>query len=308
MGFAQRQRLRRGAKPTVAAAAEDHQFRLVVQQLSHISAENTWLVICASFAPVPGSAAAGHSLTSQNRPSPSTSTKPQPSSTTRGDAAPILARLARAPVGGRLTAQPSRSRDATEAKAPVGRRIRAFSLRTLMPRAECMADTWADRPFIRYTRKEGLGAWLGVGLLQFWGFGVCPEQRHERGLAGEGPEGDDHCRPPRHRRPAREDPHNLATTSGDDLHPPGPPTSISGLSVGIRWSRQADIHTMIWLSSIGRVLLRPRGTRWAARRRQERWPAGPRLGVLPVPGRASSRHTASWPGARHARRCAADRP
>jgi hypothetical protein len=32
MGFEQRQRLRRGAKPTVAAAAEDHQFRLVVQQ------------------------------------------------------------------------------------------------------------------------------------------------------------------------------------------------------------------------------------------------------------------------------------
>jgi hypothetical protein len=30
----------------------------VVQQLSHVSAENAWLVICAGFAPVPGSAAA----------------------------------------------------------------------------------------------------------------------------------------------------------------------------------------------------------------------------------------------------------
>ena len=37
----------------------------------------------------------GQSLTSRNRPSPSTSTMPQPSSTTRGDASPILATLAR---------------------------------------------------------------------------------------------------------------------------------------------------------------------------------------------------------------------
>jgi hypothetical protein len=37
-----------------------------------------------------------------------------------------------------------------------------------------MADTWADRPFIRYTRKEGLGAWLGVGLLQFGVSGSAP--------------------------------------------------------------------------------------------------------------------------------------
>jgi hypothetical protein len=42
----------------MAAAAEDHQFRLMVQQLSHVYAENAWLVIGAGFAPVPGSAAA----------------------------------------------------------------------------------------------------------------------------------------------------------------------------------------------------------------------------------------------------------
>jgi len=87
----------------------------------------------------------------------------------------------------------------------------------------------------------------------------------------------------------------------------GTTTSSIGRYVGIRGSCPADIYIRIRLSSIARVLLRPRGRRWAMRRRQERWPAGPRLGVLPVPGRASSRHTASWPGARHARRRAADR-
>src|SRR5829696_4979342 len=54
--FEQWQRLRRDTKPTLAATAEDHQFRLVVQQLSHVCAENAWPVICAGFAPVPYSA------------------------------------------------------------------------------------------------------------------------------------------------------------------------------------------------------------------------------------------------------------
>jgi hypothetical protein len=43
----------------LAAAAEDHQIRLVVQQLCHVSAENPWSVICTGFAPIPRSPAAG---------------------------------------------------------------------------------------------------------------------------------------------------------------------------------------------------------------------------------------------------------
>jgi hypothetical protein len=55
--FEQRQRFWRDFKSAVAAAAEDHQIGLVVQQLSHVCAENAWSVIGAGFAPVPRSAA-----------------------------------------------------------------------------------------------------------------------------------------------------------------------------------------------------------------------------------------------------------
>ena len=56
--FEQRQRFWRDFKSAVAAAAEDHQIGLVVQQLSHVCAENAWSVIGAGFAPIPRSAAA----------------------------------------------------------------------------------------------------------------------------------------------------------------------------------------------------------------------------------------------------------
>ena len=57
--FKQRKCLRRDTQQVLAAAAEDYQIRLVDQQLFHVSAENTWSVICAGFAPIPRSPAAG---------------------------------------------------------------------------------------------------------------------------------------------------------------------------------------------------------------------------------------------------------
>jgi hypothetical protein len=57
--FKQGKCLGRDTQAALAAAAEDHQIRLVVQQLCHVSAENAWSVICTGFAPIPRSPAAG---------------------------------------------------------------------------------------------------------------------------------------------------------------------------------------------------------------------------------------------------------
>jgi hypothetical protein len=59
MCFKQGKCLGRDTQAALAAAAEDHQIRLVVQQLCHVSAENPWAVICTGFAPIPRSPAAG---------------------------------------------------------------------------------------------------------------------------------------------------------------------------------------------------------------------------------------------------------
>jgi hypothetical protein len=60
--FKQGKCLGRDTQAAVAAAAEDHQIRLVVQQLCHVTAENAWSVIRTGFAPIPRSPAAGPKL------------------------------------------------------------------------------------------------------------------------------------------------------------------------------------------------------------------------------------------------------
>src|SRR4029453_6622090 len=78
------------------------------------------------------------------------------------------------------------------------------------------------------------------------------------------------------------------------------------------WTPSIDVSCVplistIRLNAIAPVLSRLRRTQWEAQRPQERWPAGPTLGVLLAQGHTSSRHSASWRGARHGRTRSADR-